>query len=140
MTMSTALRLAQYEYPTSLPAGHLSKSILLADAHEPRRKILKAMLEREGHHVSACRDLPEAISRFQEAKFDFVITEHSRDGINGIRMLESIKERRHTVPVLMISSIYEWEPYLIAMNLGALDYLNEPLNYDSIQRLIKYAR
>ncbi len=138
--MSTATKLAEYQQPDSFPAGQLSKSILLADAHGPRRLILTALLEREGHRVIACEDLPEAVRRFEEAKVDFVITEHSRNGINGIRMLESIKERNHAVPVLMISSIYEWEPYLIAMNLGALDCLHEPLNYDSIQRLIKYAR
>jgi DNA-binding NtrC family response regulator len=138
--MSTAPRLARYEQPGSLKAGPLSKRILLADSHEPRRRILKALLEEEGHDVSLCGNLPEAVSRFEEAPIDFVITEHSSAGINGIRVLESIKGRNHTIPVLMISSIYEWEPYLIAMNLGALDYLNEPLNYDTIQRLIKYAR
>ena len=39
-------------------------------------------------------------------------------------------------PSLIVFGLSEKEPYLLAMNLGALDYFVKPLDYAALQRLI----
>jgi DNA-binding NtrC family response regulator len=114
------------------------KRILLVDSEESHRTILGSMLEKEGYRVSFCGNLFDAVVIFQIEDFDFVICEHSTSGVDGLRLLEIIKQHNGQIPVLLISTLYEMEPYLVAMNLGALDYLCKPVDYLEIQRLVKF--
>jgi DNA-binding response OmpR family regulator len=95
-------------------------------------------LTEEGYRVTACGAVLEAVILFEKEKFDFVITDHSSSGVNGLHVLEKVKLRNNKIPVLLISTLYEMEPYLAAMNLGALDYLCKPVDYLEIQRLVRF--
>ena len=114
------------------------KSILLVDSEEPHRTILSSMLEEDGYRVASCGTLFDAVVVFQIENFDFVICEHSTSGVDGLHLLKVIKQHNDKTPVLLISALYEMEPYLVAMNLGALDYLNKPVDYLEIQRLVRF--
>jgi DNA-binding response OmpR family regulator len=98
--------------------------------------MLSMLLSEEGHEVRTCGSLREALQEITERRFDFIITTHSTSGINGLSLLERIRHQDASVPVLIISARYELEPYLIAMNLGVLDYLTSPIDYTAIQRLV----
>jgi DNA-binding NtrC family response regulator len=69
--------------------------------------------------------------------FDFAIVEHSAPVLDGLSLLEEIRKRSLRTPVLLVAAKYEIEPYLVAMNLGALDFFSKPIDYGEIQRLIK---
>ncbi len=112
------------------------KSILLVDEDEPLRLVLGMLLENEGYAVTTCGDEAEAIALIESRSFDFVITDHSSSGVDGLRLLEAAKQRDSRTPVLLMASLYEMGPYIEAMNLGALDYLSKPLDYAEIQRLV----
>jgi CheY-like chemotaxis protein len=113
-----------------------SRSILLVDADEPLRLILGMLLENEGYAVTTCADEARAIDLIERNSFDFVISDHSRLGVDGLRLLETVKQRDSHTPVLLMASLYEMGPYIEAMNLGALDYISKPVDYAEIQRLI----
>lgn len=113
------------------------KSILLVDSDADLRLMLGVLLAEEGYQVRSCGSLSEALEAIAGRRFDFIITAHSMPGIDGLRLLELIKQHDTAIPVLVISSRYEKEPYIIAMNLGALDYFTKPVDYGAIQRLIR---
>lgn len=115
----------------------LKKSILIVDSEVHHRTILGLLLGEEGHRVTACGVALDAVILFEKQKFDFVITEHSNSGVNGLYVIEKVKQCNDKIPVLLISTLYEMEPYLAAMNLGALDYLRKPVDYLEIQRLVR---
>jgi DNA-binding NtrC family response regulator len=115
-----------------------SKSILLVDSEESHRTILGSLLKEEGHSVTSCGTVFDALAIIQRQTFDFVITDHSSSGVDGLQVLEKVKQCHEKTPVLLISSLYEMEPYLAAMNLGALDYLHKPVDYLEVQRLVKW--
>jgi DNA-binding NtrC family response regulator len=123
----------------ALTKPSLRKSILVVDPDRKHREILSVILEMEGYLVTACDNMPTALDVFEIKSFDFVITDHSgRDrGSDGLSLLEAIKERKTDTPVLIISSQYEVEPYIAAMNLGALDYLSKPVNCGEVRRLVR---
>jgi DNA-binding NtrC family response regulator len=115
----------------------VKKTILLVDSQEESRLIMSSLLKEEGHLVSTCSDSPAAINLIATEPFDFAIVEHAAPGLDGLDLLERIKQHNVRIPVLLISAKYELEPYLVAMNLGALDFFGKPVDYGEIQRLIK---
>ena len=112
------------------------KSILIVGSDEHHRMLLGALLSEEGHTVLTCGSSIEALNRLQQGGIQFVIIDHLPPELNGLSLLKRIKERNLTVPVLFISARYEVEPYLAAVNLGALDYLGKPIDYADIQRIV----
>ncbi|MCI0420603.1 MAG: response regulator [Acidobacteria bacterium] len=124
------------EYPSPKSRGFPKKSILLVESDLDLRLMLSMLLEEEGCAVDACGSLSEALRTVAEKRFDFVITAHATPGIDGLALLEALKESGADVPAVVISSRYEKEPYITAMNLGALDYFIKPLDYSAIQKLI----
>jgi DNA-binding NtrC family response regulator len=98
---------------------------------------LGSLLKEEGHSVTSCATLFDAIVMIQIQTFDFVITDHSSSGVNGLEVLEMVKRYNAKTPVLLIAALYEVEPYLAAMNSGALDYLRKPVDYLEVRRLVR---
>lgn len=122
--------------PPSFTQPAPRKSILLADSDPDLRLMLGMLLAEEGHDVKTCGNLAQALNAMAEGRFDFVITAHAASGLDGLSLLEAVKQRHPDLPVVVISSRYEKESYIIAMNLGALDYFIAPIDYAAIQRLI----
>lgn len=116
--------------------GLRKKAILLVEPNLDVRLMLSMLLAEDGCIVDGCGSLAEALLAVAEKDFDFVITAHGAPGIDGLLLLEALRERGCVIPFVVISSSYEKEPYLLAMNLGALDYFVTPLDYAALQRLI----
>lgn len=112
------------------------KHILLVGIEEEHRLLLAALLQAEGHLVSvSCTD-KEALRLLQGGNIDFVIVDHFAPELDGLSLLEEIKSLKPDIPVLILSSQYEMEHYMTAMNLGALDYFSKPVDYASVQRIV----
>src|SRR5262249_4375424 len=68
------------------------KSILLVDEDEPLRLVLGMLLENDGYAVTTCGDEIEAIKLIERNSFDFVISDHSSSGVDGLKVLEAVKQ------------------------------------------------
>ena len=112
------------------------KNILLVGKEEHQRMLLAALLAEEGHAVSTCSSGDVALGMIQDGAFEFVIVDHSKPELDGIDLLENIKQLNPALPVLIVSADYEVEPYINAMNLGAVDYFAKPIDYVEIQRIV----
>lgn len=115
--------------------GLKKKAILLVEPDLDLRLMLSMLLREDGCTVDACGSLIEALRAVSEKQFDFVIT-HGTPGIDGLLLLDVLREKGSTTPCVVISARYEKEPYFLAMNLGALDYFTTPLDYAALQGLI----
>ena len=122
---------------THQPMGYglRKKSVLLVEPDLDFRLMLKALLTEDGCIVDACGSLIEALLAVSQKHFDLVIT-YGTPGIDGLLLLDVLREKGSTTPCVVISARYEKEPYLLAMNLGALDYFVTPLDYAALQRVI----
>jgi DNA-binding response OmpR family regulator len=112
------------------------KRILVVDEDEPLRILLGLLLENEGYAVATCGEESTAVDLIETSSFDLIISGHSRPGVDGLRILETVRRRESPVPVLLMASQFEMGPYIEAMNLGALDYLPKPLDYAEVQRIV----
>ena len=112
------------------------KAVLLVESDLDVRLMLSVLLGEDGCIVDGCGTLAEALRAVAEKNFDFVITAHGQPGIDGLSLLDALRERGSVIPSVVVSAQFEKEPYLLAMNLGALDYFVKPLDYAALQRLI----
>jgi DNA-binding NtrC family response regulator len=121
---------------TGLRKARALKHILLVGIEEEHRLLLAALLQAEGHVVSVSCKEKEALQLLQRENIDFVIVDHFAPELDGLSLLEEIKSLNPDIPVLILSSQYEMEHYMTAMNLGALDYFSKPVDYTSLQRIV----
>ena len=129
--------LARHRECAHQPIGYRlrKKAVLLVEPDMDLRLMLKALLTEDGCIVDACGSLIEALPAVSQKHFDLAIT-YGTPGIDGLLLLDVLREKGSTTPCVVISARYEKDPYLLAMNLGALDYFVAPLDYAALQRVI----
>jgi adenylate cyclase len=109
---------------------HVSATILIADDDLVNRKLLRRLLEQDGHAVVAAANGAEALELFAEEQIDIVLLDIVMPELDGIAVLERLKETpegKH-VPVIMISAVDETESVVRCIEAGADDYLAKPFN------------
>ena len=130
--------LAQRQGQTQQPirCGLKNKAVLLLEPDLDLRLMLNLLLTEDGCTVDACGSLIEALLAVSEKHFDFVIT-HGTPGIDGLLLLDVLRERGSATPCAVISAHNGREPLPPAKNLGSVDYLTTPIDYAALQKLIQ---
>ena len=100
--------------------------ILVIDDEEIIHTSLRRMLRRQGHHVDAVLSAREGLEHLYAEDYDLVITDLMMPEMNGIQLLEKLKQDAIRVPVLMITGYPTISTAVKALRLGAVDYLAKP--------------
>ncbi len=111
--------------------------ILVADDEQNLRRVLVAMLKREGHEVMQAASGIEAIDRLAEA--DVVITDLRMPGADGMEVLRAASRTVPHVPVIMITAYGSVGQAVEAIKAGAFDYIEKPFEQDAIRMIVDKA-
>ncbi|TMQ14222.1 MAG: sigma-54-dependent Fis family transcriptional regulator [Deltaproteobacteria bacterium] len=115
---------------------HTAK-ILVADDEQNLRRVLVAMLRRDGHEVVQAASGAEAIE--QLADVDVVITDLRMPGADGMEVLRTAARTAPQVPVIMITAYGSVGQAVEAIKAGAFDYIEKPFEQDSIRTIVEKA-
>jgi two-component system, NtrC family, response regulator AtoC len=115
---------------------HTAK-ILVADDEQNLRRVLVAMLRRDGHEVVQAASGAEAIERLAEV--DVVITDLRMPGADGMEVLRTAARSFPQVPVIMITAYGSVGQAVEAIKAGAFDYIEKPFEQDSIRTIVDKA-
>jgi len=107
--------------------------ILVVDDERSMRDFLKILLDKEGYEVMTAQDGKHAQSILDENEFDLVISDIRMPGMNGLELLEFIKDEKPNLPVIMITAFASPVDAVRAMKDGAYDYITKPFNVDEIK-------
>jgi len=106
----------------------LQPHILFID-HEPMfRESLKAYLEDSGYHITLADNGRTALDAFHSEKPDVIITEIDLPVMNGLELIQAIRESDPHMPVIVLTGITDGEELIQALRLGINDYLMKPLS------------
>lgn len=111
-------------------------NILVADDELPILKGLKALLEEEGYRVSTANTGSKAFELLRQNHFDLLLVDLTIPGMNGIEILEGMKQEQITTEVIIITGKGTISTAVEAMRAGAYDYLTKPVTPDRLRSII----
>jgi two-component system response regulator PilR (NtrC family) len=115
------------------------KKILVVDDERSMREFLGIMLAKEGYSVTQCPDGETALKQMEEDIFDLAIMDIRMPKMDGIAVLERIKETAPETVVIMITAFASTDTAVQAMKKGAYDYITKPFKIDEIKLIIRNA-
>jgi DNA-binding NtrC family response regulator len=115
------------------------RTILIADDEANMRKVLAAMLRREGYEVITVSDGAEALDIMRRARVDVLLTDLKMPNVDGMELLKRVLAEFEGVPVVMLTAHGTVDTAVSAMKLGAFDYLSKPFDKDELRLVIKKA-
>jgi len=131
MATKTAKNTSKIKNPVSL------QKVLVVDDDPLIRLGLEKLLAKEGYDPVAVGTGKAALSMIEEEDLDLVLLDLKLpDSYDGLSLLEIIKKTRPETTVIMISGQTEIRGAVEAMKLGALDYLEKPIDFDRLKKLL----
>ncbi|HCF61358.1 MAG TPA: DNA-binding response regulator, partial [Myxococcales bacterium] len=103
----------------------MAKALVVDD--EPNlRRVLAAMLKREGYEVTVAEDGVQALAELRKNGADVVVTDQVMPKMDGISLLKAVLADFPEVPVIMITAHGTVDSAVEAIKLGAFDYITKP--------------
>lgn len=114
------------------------KKILIVDDQAGIRILLNEVFQREGFQTILAANGLEALQLFGE-HVDGVILDMKIPGMNGLEILQHIKEKKPEIPVMMMTAYGEQDLINTAMAMGAVGYFTKPFNIFTVVEEVKKA-
>jgi two-component system, NtrC family, response regulator AtoC len=113
--------------------------ILVVDDEQLIRWSLEKNLQKQGYEVITAGSGEDAVKLAREESPDLMLLDIQLPGMNGIEVLETVKEFEEDIIVIMVTALGVLETAVKAMRLGAFDYINKPFNLDELSIIVKKA-
>ena len=118
----------------------MGETILLVDDEEGIRKVLGISLKDRGYEVLTAGGGEEALRLFRKERPPIVLTDIKMPGMDGIDLLQRIKEERPETEVIMITGHGDMKLAIESLKANATDFVTKPINDDVLGIALKRAR
>ncbi len=112
----------------------MATDILIVDDESDIRELVSGILSDEGHGTRTAKDADDALalvaSRRPHLMFLDIWLQGSR--LDGLQLLEIIKQQHPSLPIVMISGHGNIETAVSAIRLGAYDFIEKPFKADRL--------
>ncbi|MBO4615492.1 MAG: sigma-54-dependent Fis family transcriptional regulator [Bacteroidales bacterium] len=106
--------------------------ILVIDDERSIRNTLKDILGLEGHKVEVAEDGEQGFTMASGTKFDAVFCDIKMPKMDGMEVLEKLRENSPETPVVMISGHGDVDTAVESIKKGAFDYIQKPLDLNRL--------
>jgi two-component system nitrogen regulation response regulator NtrX len=108
--------------------------ILIVDDEADIRELIAGVLEDEGYETRTAADSDSALTAISERRPSLVVLDIWLQGsrLDGIELLEVIKQRSANLPVVIISGHGNVETAVAAIKRGAYDFIEKPFQADQL--------
>lgn len=117
----------------------MTKKLLLADDEEGIRRVLGISLEDSGYDVVTAENGEEALALFRRLRPHIVMTDIKMPGMDGIELLQKIKQEDPDTEVIMITGHGDMDLAIKSLKYEATDFVTKPINDDVMQIALKRA-
>lgn len=113
--------------------------VLVADDEVNMRKVLKAMLQIEGHEVLVAEDGEIALNLIRDHEPDLVITDIRMPRRDGLSLLDIVRKEFPDLLVVLITAHGTVDTAVQALRRGAFDYILKPFDQAEIKSVVQKA-
>lgn len=113
--------------------------ILITDDDVDLRELLTEAVKNWGYEVFTSKDGEDAMRRLKMEKFDIVITDLMMPVMDGLTLLNKIKELDKEILVIIITGYATIDTAVKAIESGAYDYIAKPFRLDELMIVLNNA-
>ncbi len=110
----------------------MSHRVLVVDDEASIRSSLKMILGHAGYRFQEASSGKEALEMIGEAEPDVIILDIKMPGMDGLEVLETLRERGTRVPVIVVSGHGDIDTAVRATKLGAWNFLEKPFGEERV--------
>ena len=109
--------------------------ILVVDDEAQIRELLKDFLEIKDYDVITASSGKEALEKIKE-KPTIVLLDVMMPDMNGLQVLDKIKESAPSIEVIMVTGLAEEDIAVESLKKGAFDYITKPIDLNHLENVI----
>ena len=113
--------------------------ILVVDDERTLRFTLKEGLSDEGYRVETAADGAEALEKIEREEYQLVLLDQKLPDTNGLELLKTIKARKRSVQVVMMTAYGQIPQAVEATKAGCYEYLSKPFELDHLKLILRNA-
>jgi two-component system nitrogen regulation response regulator NtrX len=113
--------------------------ILVIDDETGIREAVRMTLEYEGYKIDEARSGQEGLDKAARVPYDAILLDIKMPILDGIEVLENLREQRIMTPVVMVSGHGDVHTAVECTKRGAFDFLEKPLNRDKLLLTVRNA-
>jgi two-component system nitrogen regulation response regulator NtrX len=116
----------------------MALEVLVVDDEADIRELVSGVLEDEGYAVRTAADSSSALDAIEDRRPSLVLLDVWLQGsrMDGLQILQEVKRRDPTLPVLMISGHGNLDTAVAAVREGAIDFIEKPFEADRLVHLV----
>lgn len=132
--------------PIAMPEGNAERPqgpqarglALVVDDDRTSRRLLSAMLAREGFQTQEAGDGHEALACFAEERPDIVFMDIMMPGMDGLEAIRRIKDqvRDEFIPIIVLTALNDEQQLMRCIEAGADDFLGKPFSFTRLRARI----
>jgi len=115
------------------------ETVLIVDDEKNYPPVISAVLQEEGFETLTANSGKEALEILEYSDVDLILTDMKMPVMDGIELLEHIKEKDPDLPVIVLTAYGTVEKAVEAMQKGAYSYLLKPFDNDRLVLFVKKA-
>ena len=125
-------RLNLFLYP-NLPTGRIIfvRILLIEDDPETSRYVARGLRE-EGHVTAVADNGADGLSMASDEDYDVLIVDRMLPSMDGLSIVQSLREQDNPVPVLILSALGDLEDRVSGLRAGGDDYLPKPFAFEEL--------
>ena len=106
--------------------------ILVVEDEKKLAGFIRKGLEDHGFAVTVCHDGNEAYTLAGAESFNLIVLDIMLPGRDGLSILKNLRDRKNTVPVILVTARSEANERVEGLDLGADDYIAKPFYLDEL--------
>lgn len=115
----------------------MSKRILIVEDEPGLRLTLADRLRSEGYEVETEPDGATGFTRASEGAFDALVLDVMLPNMSGFEVCRRLRERGHSVPILILSARDQVVDKVVGLQFGADDYMSKPFEFAELSARIQ---
>ena len=118
----------------------MKTTILLVDDEPDIREVLSLPLSDLGYRVCEAETGRQALKVFRAVRPSIVLTDIKMPGMDGIELLQKIKQENPETEVIMITGHGDMELAIRSLKNEATDFITKPINVDALEIAVRRAK
>ncbi|WP_421792955.1 sigma-54-dependent transcriptional regulator [Hyphobacterium sp.] len=110
----------------------MAKTVLIVDDDPTQRRLLQAVLEKQGFDVASADGGEAALERLVKGGVDVMLLDLVMPGMDGMDVLEACQRKGIETPVIVLTAHGGIETVVAAMRAGAADFFIKPASPERI--------